>query len=428
MSQAVAVAKRAGIELVLNGGKQAMDSPTIPVTWVFDDGAIAQQPVYLVFVEQHESESYGSFERPLPNAGRRYFCRVDRGVQFIPVFRPGLHRLAVLAFSEAEAKMAQVFLRPFTISRAYYNYAADIHWDDLEHGVAGRYRAIAATTVEFEVPEALFEPKPATRFSKLVWEWANWLHKREPRDKCEYRSRLTLAFTLKIPIGLLVLVGLATMFTIGILYSFIGPAVVFLAGFRPRSPFAVWEKFPGEGQCVVYRHSQYRLWNLYGPGGKRVYMPITPIEVIGLVGAPVLVWSLLFPWHTEPSWSGLLAAACFLVWLVALCVLVLRVQDRLRPALSARLQMWLRAERVQDAERVQAKARRAQERNARELEADQRRSAEYRQWLGEHYSTAHKPVAVDLAHIPPAHKGRAVQRLYVSFHALKARVCRPYAK
>ena len=43
MTEAV-VAKQTGIELVLNGGKREMDSPTIPVTWVFDDDTIANKP------------------------------------------------------------------------------------------------------------------------------------------------------------------------------------------------------------------------------------------------------------------------------------------------------------------------------------------------------------------------------------------------
>ncbi len=85
-------------------------------------------------------------------------------------------------------------------------------------------------------------------------------------------------------------------------------------------------------------------------------------------------------------------------------------------------------------EREKKREEEAEKRKAR-LEAEEKALAiqkeeRYRVWLLDNYSLTKKPERVVLANVPVplSKKERAIQVFRVSFWALKAKVCRPYAK
>ncbi len=102
--------KGEGMEVLLNYGKDEMDSATIPIQWFFSEETARKKPTHLLIVEQDKEESK---EYNNVSLGSRYFCRVEEGIKFIRLFRPGYHRILVLAFSFFTVKIGREDQRIF---------------------------------------------------------------------------------------------------------------------------------------------------------------------------------------------------------------------------------------------------------------------------------------------------------------------------
>ncbi len=401
--QAVATKREVSMAVVLNGGREEMDSATIPVQWVFSDETISETPTHLLFFEQDESEA-GNYHAA--DRGRRYVCKVSDGVKFIPVFRPGYHRMAVLALAGRFVPQGIERL----LSRSMYEYATSISWRDLEESVIPESLSdvvVAATVMEFRVPDELFAEKPRTRFGEAVWKWVNLWEKKPPRDECDYRARKIFAFTLKPIFFLIGAVAYA-------LYVLLASVTVFFFGFRPKNIASeIWQALkltrPDEWNVCLFITPTYRTWEEDRHGYVTKRMPVTGIELMFLGSGAWLFWSLI---NSTLDWQvWLLIAISFIVVAYTLAALLSRVYYAL-PSSLERQRLALEKEKQLNVER-------------------QRLFAEkYQQWLRGNFDLSRKPDAVDLSNLPPppTKTGQVVQRFRVGFWALKARICRPYVR
>lgn len=85
-------------------------------------------------------------------------------------------------------------------------------------------------------------------------------------------------------------------------------------------------------------------------------------------------------------------------------------------------------------EKKQERMRRREEKRTRAESKKQEKElleeARYRQWFKNNFHVAQKPDKVDLKNLPKPYTagGRAVQRFYVGFWTLKAKVCKPFSR
>lgn len=391
-----------GMEVVLNGGKEEMNSATIPVQWVFSDETIAKSPKYLLFFEQTEDESS---RHQAADYGRRYVCKVSEGVKFMPVFRPGHHRMAVLALAGSDETVEEAVKSLLKKDRTD-DYSRSISWTHLEEGLIPsemNYIVAAATVVNFRVPEELFAEKPRTRLENVVWTWANLWQDNPPVDECDYRKRKIFAFTLQ-PVVFVVMAILAAS------YVFLASIAVFFCGYRPKNIFhEVWSALKLQRfEFEVREYNDYRVWEMELYGHVTKHMPVTGIElslfVLFLAGFSLIDFSGEW-WRVVLTVVIVLCLAFFLAFIVVL---------------------WLKRLPVSPEKKAEEEERLRQ----RRLEREKLYNERYQQWLARNFKLACKPSEVDLNNLPHplTAGGRVVQNFKVSFWVLKAWVCKPYSK
>ncbi len=380
-----------------------MDSATIPIQWVFSNEIIAKSPKYLLFFEQTESEVSVDESSVY---GRRYVCKVSDSVKFIPVFKPGYHRMAILALAGSDEDSKGV-INSLLEKHGKFQYSRSIGWNRLEKGIIPHALddvVVAATVVEFMVPEELFAEKSRTRFGNVVWSWANLWFDDSPNDECDYRRRKIFAFTLQPIIFLVASV-------IGALIVFIGSLVVFFCGYRPKNIFhEVWLALKLQRSEFDMREygNQYRVWEMGLHGHVTKHMPVTGIElslfVIFLVGVFLIDFS-------GEWWRFLLATVIMVCFSFFLAFIVVS---------------WLKRLPVSSEKKQEEEEKARQRRLERERLAEER----YQRWLASNFNLSLKPSEVDLNNLPYPLTigGRVVQNFKVGFWALKAKVCKPYSK
>lgn len=409
-----------GMNVVLNGGKAEMNSATVPIQWFFDEKTVKQSPKHLLFFEQddEEAKSYQS-----DNLGRRYVCEMKRGVKFLQIFKPGKHRVIIMAFSEGNKKKVQDFL----MRTGESNYSYSIVWDHIQDRkisdeCLSSYECLAYCVVEFYVPGKLFADKPKTALQKAVWWWCNLWFTKNPADQCAYRKRKMFA-----PVQLLLVAILGPLYAV--LISFMSIIVLFI-GWRPlpifreigkafllvRHPFDEYRRYPFE--------SFYRVWYEPARGNKKL-MPATGLEIF--IGA-CLVYIFGYLIHVTFNaglFIGLMAIVLWCFVLLLLFVLIRVLSDRLAKFLSRYgfFQKYTARRKVkEDAAKKRVEELLAQKKAEME--------AEYQAWLLANYGLDHMPAEVRLGNVPrPLGIGaRTAQVFYVGFWGLKAKVCKPFSK
>lgn len=432
MNAELAVVK--GVSVTLNGGKKEMNSATIPIEWWLSEEIIKKNPKYILVFEQNEAEK--DDVRGETNRGRRHVFNVSDAIAFMPVFSAGYHRLMVVVVSDDRSsakKTANAYLREDDDENDRYCHYMD--WDRAKNNTYDKEDEdlIASTVVEFEVPAELFAEKPRTKAGQLLWEWVNRWHRRGPRDECDYRRRMMIAFTVQPPLVILWWLlkhGIAgTAYAFGIL---IVSFLVFLCGFRPRPLVReMWRAFmftrPREWDVTRFGESTeiegswqstFRVWSLTktkNDKGKIVhtatYMPIPPFVIVLAGGACFGLYNLVMKLiGGELSWFlPLVIGGAGFVLIVLFCIKVL---PRFWSAVSRGIHKL--------DERIAARA----------TEQRKEEKAVMQKWMLENITTAKQTEAVrlDQLPVPPDLKGKLVQRFKVGYWALKGKVCRPFAR
>lgn len=407
--------KSLGMKVVLNNGKLEMNSASIPIQWFFDEATIAKNPTHILIVEQNEYEAKrDDFYTGI--VGERYGCKVSEGVRFIQFLKPGCRKISVYALRDTQDASGKLRLESFLMrsSERIYNSSLlgkqkllklieqDGNWCGI----------IAFATIDIEVPRELFAEKPKTALGKAVWWWTNLLFEKKLRDECHYRKRAVFAFTIQ-PILMLLVIPLVTVFALVCsAYVLLGSFFCLFFGFRPE-PIKVFKDSYNDGppprvNLLKYRweNRKYRLWSASTDGN--TYMPVTGIE-IALACASIYAFRLLSVYYTVHSPTATNLLISFVLTLFSLIIVIW----------TARLIQYVK-EYV-----VNPQARKAREKEEKQRKAAEREleKARYQKWL-------HETLIADGIRRPTAYttKERLVQRFYVGYWTLVAKVCKPFAR
>lgn len=455
------------LKVVLNGGSDIMESATIPFQWFFSDRVIEQQPTHLLVIDQTGAESRGPNDEHL---GERCIAFISHGSDFLQFTSPGRHRMAFIACKwplnnvEPTLTYTAIFLRmqPF----GGYNYG--IRWTDIERLSQGvdnmmtGLEAVAAAIVEVEVPQEFFAQKPESAFGRKLWDWVNLWHQRSPRDECGFRKRMLLAFTIQPPVvAVLKVLQFGLYAPLASLFLILARCISFFVGYRPvpifqdLSQFWEWQwSDPQECEWNVRRWGRGHSYDSYGvwiphyeaADEKARYMPITGSEIVGIVVgcASWILASSGVIWAVANFYLpyGQLASVLLLTTLFA-CVgfflfgiVVEAVTKRLKEKewykrLCNTLSRWRDAWRTWRGDKRQHKRVQAEVTETKQ-KLEERRTKQrhflYFEWLREELHISKTPPRVEIKKLPPAFKGRAIQRFRVKYWDIKSRICRPYSR
>ncbi|MEK7565239.1 MAG: hypothetical protein AAB501_03320 [Patescibacteria group bacterium] len=235
----------------------------------------------------------------------------------MPVFKPGYHRMAVLALAGNDETLERQ-IKGLLTKEGTNNYSRSISWTHLEEGIIPSLLdgvVIAATVVDFVVPEQLFAEKPRNRFENAIWSWVNLWFDGEPNDECDYRRRKIFAFTLQ-PIIFLVASAIYASIV------FLGSLAVFFCGYRPKNILQeVWLALKldrSEFDMCEYGN-QYRVWEMGLHGHVVSRMPVTGIELLGFLLFGLGIWTIDF---SGEWWRLLLAVVIVLCFMFFLALIV----------------------------------------------------------------------------------------------------------
>ncbi|MCX6713139.1 MAG: hypothetical protein NTY66_02950, partial [Candidatus Vogelbacteria bacterium] len=269
VEEAPVVIRPLAMSLTVNGGKNELDSATVPIQWFFSPEAAEKRPTHIVVCEQNGSEMNYNYS----DSGRRYFREVENGIAFIQLFSPGKHRIAVLAFAGQNAgKEVETYLE-----KTKHGYRRNLCWDSMKDrrtppilSELSNIACVGVATAEFTVPASEFSSVPTSKLGQAAWWWVNKFHRAAPRDECEYRKRLWFYTVPKIPVLIGYLIGKTFA---GVLSSvcFLTVAATFaFVGLRPKTIKALiksaWAKNWGEitEASDILRFDQY-LYPSYQP-------------------------------------------------------------------------------------------------------------------------------------------------------------------
>ncbi len=222
------------IKLVLNGGKTTLDSATVPVEWHFSDELIAKKPRYIVICD-HEMPIEKLKDKISYCGGYRTAFSVRDLAGYIQIHKPGSHHfIAIVFYDYNDGKGLSGLSRARQwISGKNGQYDYGIFYDCLKDDSMATWNA-EVTAVEFEVPKELFAEKSETWFGTLTWKWVNRWFSHAPVDQCEYRKRKVFAFTAQ---PFLLFIGRLIAGIFCTFYSLVGALCLLFIGFQPSNIF-----------------------------------------------------------------------------------------------------------------------------------------------------------------------------------------------
>ncbi len=174
-------------QLVLNDGKAAIDSATIPMRWFFPKEIIDRQQTELLVVVQHESE-YGVNDR-----GERWRVPIIHGQMWLPFSRAGRHQILVFALAHGQHENhdyeSYLHNRMTRLGPRAYDFYITYNEESRDNNLSGYI--VGRASVEVEVPDGLFAKKPKGFLGRLLWKWVNWGYGWEPSNECIYEATPT---------------------------------------------------------------------------------------------------------------------------------------------------------------------------------------------------------------------------------------------
>ncbi len=298
MEEQQKITKKSPLSLVLNGGKDEIDSATVPVKWIFEQEFFkSHRPTHLLFVEQTAKElnSHDS-----ANNGRRYIVAVDNIIEFVEMFSSGKHRLTVFAFRKMdEAEATEKYLKRYLALEGKH-YARPIYDQKTNEGRHLDSYCSASTSVEFIIPKELFAQKPKSFAGKAFWKYLNWPLRNEPIDQCKTRLKVMIGVP-KLLVYLPWQIVKLAFFTLYTVYMMVAPTVVWFFGYCPQKPSLIWGTVKAVWknvnattmnvlQNVNWGDQKYRYWywthdSYEKRGVERLFSPFEiALSVVCLVG------------------------------------------------------------------------------------------------------------------------------------------------
>lgn len=440
------------ITLTLNGGKDELDSATIPVQWFFSEELARNAPTHLILVDKTK----GQFAAQ--NKGRRYLVRVDQAVLFLQLHRSGLHRLTVLAFNNYENAVSHLL-------KDGYGYKE--HIDDQLAAVADAHcGALAGATVEFNIPAEFFAQEPKNPIGKFFFWYLKWPNKKA-NDECSVRKAAIFALP-KLPFFIAWWVIKFIGFIIFLTYMIIAPIVAILIGYQPICLTEWWERIRDAalytdinldiyaGERYQLYHS-YRKFNCYQEGKKIWFSPIEIIFYLILLAGLVFAATKMFisglymlgffldlaiisvmintnserlstEWKRSGAWLWVLLAYLAIVWLLSLIFTSINgfyVAEK-RPThdiISTAFVGLSLVVALLITVTIKSRKQRTKDDSIKKEEPDP--ALAYRNYLLLNFTKPRN--RVNLKQLPETFNSNQKARNFrVSYWALKAKVCRPY--
>ncbi len=437
-----------GVSLTINGGKNELDSATIPIQWWFDKKTIKKKPKYVLIIEQNEKESRSSANC---KNGRRYLCEVTEGVKYLQIFSSGYHRLMVIVF-DSSVKLSEIqrlIAKEKNIyTDLFYEYHLYFRAENDHEEITGlsltdnKYISWAVT--EFTVPEELFAKRPSTKTGGWIWNWANEWYKKDPIDECAYRKRKIFAFTLKPLLVLFFSVLKLTWFLIknSMFWSIYGLMwlLYFFFGCRMVGPQDFKECFdggiPGLKELLYIQQKyleksdgntdwtkpvkKYKSWSIVKDknGNERIRkMPFSPFELSVFTGVLMFFIFVLPKIDISISVADETLLMALLI-IIGISVLFFIITMYVKNLFNFKINI-----------KEYKKDRRLKKEQEKEKRIVLAVSA-YENWLEKYMNRVQKTEIVDIRHLPPPPQKteRIIRAFRVAFWATKAKVCKPYAK
>jgi hypothetical protein len=406
-----------GFKIVLNGGSDVMESATIPIQWFFSEEAAAKLPTHILVVD-YDNQEFSSYNRQ--NCGRRYVVPVTDMIMHLCLTRPGTHHLVFIAFSLAN--LGEEIQRPRIEQLLHHDFLDNYHFSLSfnDSGVRINDKTVASETVKIVVPTELFAKRSESGIMKALDTFVNGSLHGGPIDECHNRHRWLTILPLKLAfyVPFRIIVGAVKSVCLLVLAG-----LVLFCGYRPVGPVRllrhIWN-FNRSFFGVVYREEEsfrtpygHRVWR-ENDDGTVVKMPVAPWQVVlpATIGFGTR-WS--YPWLvSHPMEVWLLATA---VAAITGAVLLSRFIKNRREYFSG---LFATAKRIirdtKEIGGVEKAGRRAEE------------TEQYIAWLNTELAADKAPQRVDPWHLPKPFKGSRVLQFRIAFDALKAWVCKPYAR
>jgi len=256
---------------------------------------------------------------------------------------------------------------------------------------------VAWCALDVVVPKELFAKPPAGWLSA----WVNRWFRSRPKDQCDFRKRMILAFTLQpLLLGLYAIICPVLRLVWWVLGLFFGMRKLrFSPIFHPfRQTFDdIWNGHPFK------EHQRRRSVFLYDKNGRErsgwMLVIYPPILTIALAAAALIAWKFLGGINIITLLYGLLWLVGGLVALVIVVAIINWVIEK-----TEEMEPVRRRHKREARERARQEKLRLQQDSMALLGCDRR------------------PTTIDLRGIPKPRR-----TVWLRFQSLKARVCRPYA-
>ncbi len=407
------------VKLVLNGGKNILDSATVPVEWHFSDDINNHNPQKIVVIDISESQEEMMEDDYIHIPTKNYLLiKPTELVSYIQIQKPGVHNLIFIVSCGPDPKIASAVIRKCLGS--IYLYPKDIEVGRISSDFYGY--SIYFKIVEFEIPKELFAKRSETPFGNFVWRWTNRWYSKEPADQCAYRKRKFFAFTAQ---PILLIIGRLITGIFGTVYGIVLSIILLLTGFRPILPhkflYGAWINLD-EFKWSITEYEWYSLktnwrwWGLSGNGSTRKYMPIycvpifIPSEILmgisfykGVIG--FIHFGMINPFVIL-EWMALVISSVIILMLVRKVSKGVKEYRKRRPAPVGDVQVVKASKKV--------------------LSLRERRTIDKINFLKANASIHQVPNKVDVNEI--LKKVNIRTQFKLSFWATKAKVCRPFAR
>lgn len=375
---------KGGITLNLQGydGSRVLQSPNCFATWCISP-QVAQKVKEWIIGEKKAARLLLVQKYKKAGIEERQLVRLDDKLAHLTFKDKGVCRVyALIVFAGNEDYLYDKYLKKLS-----GNYATDVISND---GCSFLVLHVGSAYLEAEVPKGLLAERPRD------WEWVNFLFKEDSQEECITRRRRTVAYTVQIPLVLLMM--LARLALVLLLVAGGKRGIRYDALNTLRFPFdAIWDKSQGSVFVRQFLGRPFDLTFMASP------------YALGFYALMGYLLSLL----TGHTWWMLWGLFVSLAWLCGGAkALAVWLETRTRAAGWS--MQWrercvarkLERERIKTNTEYAAKIARQQQ-----LEAE----------VSELICTATGPKEVDVHQLP-----FTPRTIRFRFQALKDRVCRPY--
>ncbi len=409
--------------------------PVIPIRWCVDKSVLdelkAQDVLrpFLFISVRHEENEDPYYHREV----KRVLVPLDQGMEYIELDRAGKHSLnAVIVWTryvswlKDQARVWNSDIRESSL----YRYVEDLNvkvfdptgLKEVEVRGGGEWirpiKLVQGVTASISVviPREFFAKEPS------AWEqwWVNLWFANTPFDQCAFRKRRILAYSVQPPTVLLwvTLVGVIRLLS-GVFSTFVGITGINWGAILHPFLQDTSDVLPENRNRSYFKHSRnIFLYNKWG-GTRPWYVRwLQPPRVV-VIGSLAWVINYFGLWGIAAKVGVLAGIVLALAYAVTLLRLLVRWVANRKPAWKLPSFAFLAETESAHEKRMRKEGEKIHKREEKlRLELERKYSTEF-----SHVACIGKPLPVSVGALPKRN-----QTVHLRFRALKARVCRPFAR